>query len=335
MSPVPTELSSYVLPSGTVMNQPLKAPALVLGTPATAQEGTYQRLIEELEKSRMVEKMMVDRLVEGATTLVPASYGTIYAVVSQADLDSLALNLSSLLPQLLAGLSTHGTLHIQNASSNLPTVRPELERVGFEILTEKDDTGALIAQKVARFLAATTTTTTTTTTTSNASVTLNRPAAASVPLRRPTSDATKRSTKKALWTFSSPAPGTPRVDAEALLTPADRARPEPCAPPSGSGPRRRRACKGCTCGLAEIEAEEEKNATVVLIDGAPDGGAREVKAQEKERLLRAAAMAPKMTSSCGNCALGDAFRCAGCPYLGLPAFKPGEKVEINFDMDDI
>ncbi|KAL5488019.1 DRE2 [Sanghuangporus weigelae] len=333
MAPVPTELSSYVLPSGTTMTQPLKAPALVLGTPTTAQEGTYQRLIEELEKSRMVEKMMVDRLVEGATMLAPASYGTIYAVLSQADLDSLALNLSSLLPQLLTGLSTHGTLHIQNASSNLSTVRPELERAGFEILTEKDDTGALIAQKVVKFF--TTTTTTTTTTTSNASVSLNRPAAASVPLRRPTFDATKRSSKKALWTLSSPAPGTPRVDAEALLTPADRARPEPCAPSSGSGPRRRKACKGCTCGLAELEAEEEKNATVVLIDGAPDGGAREVKAQERERLLRAAAMAPKMTSSCGNCALGDAFRCAGCPYLGLPAFKPGEKVEINFDMDDI
>ena len=146
---------------------------------------------------------------------------------------------------------------------------------------------------------------------------LNRPAAASVPLRRPTTlDAAKRSTKKALWTLTSPTPGTPRVDAEALLTPADRARPEPCAPPSGNGTRRRKACKGCTCGLAELEAEEERNATVVLIDGAPDGGAREVKAQERERLMRAAAMAPKMTSSCGNCALGDAFRCAGCPYLG-------------------
>jgi hypothetical protein len=79
-----------------------------------------------------------------------------------------------------------------------------------------------------------------------------------------------------------------------------------------------KACKGCTCGLAEFEAEGEKN-IVVLLDGSEAGQTIEIAASqdgEKTRLLNAAKFAPKATSSCGNCFLGDAFRCGGCPYLG-------------------
>ncbi|KAJ7667736.1 Fe-S cluster assembly protein DRE2 [Mycena polygramma] len=139
---------------------------------------------------------------------------------------------------------------------------------------------------------------------------------------------TDPATKKALWALS--APSAPPIDAEALLTPADRARPVPtCEPVNASAPRRKKACKNCSCGLRELEEEELRASKVVLLDGSQTGEA------EKARLVRAAQAAPKATSSCGSCFLGDAFRCASCPYLGLPAFQPGEKVEIDFGMDDI
>ena len=81
---------------------------------------------------------------------------------------------------------------------------------------------------------------------------------------------------------------------------------------------KRKACKDCSCGLREEL----------------DAG-NEVKKKD-------------FTSSCGSCYLGDAFRfvrqlfnpildnkiclncrCGSCPYLGMPAFNPGDKITLS------
>eukprot|EP00184_Porphyridium_aerugineum_P006920 CAMPEP_0184694522 /NCGR_PEP_ID=MMETSP0313-20130426/2443_1 /TAXON_ID=2792 /ORGANISM="Porphyridium aerugineum, Strain SAG 1380-2" /LENGTH=235 /DNA_ID=CAMNT_0027152817 /DNA_START=88 /DNA_END=795 /DNA_ORIENTATION=- len=88
---------------------------------------------------------------------------------------------------------------------------------------------------------------------------------------------------------------------------------------SNGAPVARKACKNCSCGLAEKLAEKESGLAV----------------EPKAAAAAAPAPTPASTvtgkSSCGNCYLGDAFRCAGCPYLGMPPFKPGEKVQLSAD----
>ncbi|KAK1846396.1 anamorsin family protein, partial [Colletotrichum chrysophilum] len=118
------------------------------------------------------------------------------------------------------------------------------------------------------------------------------------------------------------------IDEDALLTDADLSRPlnipPECAPKAG---KRRRACKDCTCGLAERIAAEDA-ATRAAADAALAAAAAAPVKLDTDDLAEVDFTVQGKVGSCGNCALGDAFRCDGCPYIGLPPFKPGEEVRI-------
>lgn len=64
-------------------------------------------------------------------------------------------------------------------------------------------------------------------------------------------------------------------------------------------------CANCSCGLKEIyEASQEGDKTEI----------------------NTGQMAQ---SNCGKCYLGDAFRCASCPFRGQPSFEPGDKLKLQ------
>lgn len=118
--------------------------------------------------------------------------------------------------------------------------------------------------------------------------------------------------------------------------------------------KRRKACKDCTCGLKEIEEAEiverqlAQLRVLALMARSATKEAEAIEARIAQRQAAAAALGPAVkftadelaeidftvpgkTGGCGLCALGDAFRCDGCPFLGLPPFKPGEAIKIDMD----
>lgn len=123
---------------------------------------------------------------------------------------------------------------------------------------------------------------------------------------------------KKVWTVSADDPGlllggglddaTAFADEDDLLA-NDVLEPTP-APSAAAGgcATKRRACKNCSCGRKEMEEAEDR---------------------------AAAAAMPANPSACGNCYKGDAFRCASCPYLGKPAFQPGNVVKLDLSVADL
>nr|XP_009402084.1 PREDICTED: LOW QUALITY PROTEIN: anamorsin homolog [Musa acuminata subsp. malaccensis] len=105
---------------------------------------------------------------------------------------------------------------------------------------------------------------------------------------------------------------TDLIDEDTLFTEEDLKKPQ--LPQDGDCEvgKTRKACKNCTFGQAEEEAEVLK-------------------------LGLTAEQINNPRSACGNCGLGDAFLCRTCSYRGLPSFKLGEKVSLsaNFLAADI
>lgn len=101
------------------------------------------------------------------------------------------------------------------------------------------------------------------------------------------------------------------LNEDEILTEDDKKKPEAECGPAADGAEKKpkKPCANCTCGLADELEKDAKDKT----QQQPEAG----------------------KSSCGSCYLGDAFRCASCPYKGMPAFKPGEKVTIDTTSDDI
>ncbi|XP_050303694.1 anamorsin homolog [Anthonomus grandis grandis] len=94
------------------------------------------------------------------------------------------------------------------------------------------------------------------------------------------------------------------IDPDDLLDEDDLKKPDPDTLKVCGTTGKRKACKDCSCGLADELAAEAQSGKVIDTGDAPK-------------------------SSCGSCYLGDAFRCSTCPYLGMPAFKPGEKIQLS------
>ncbi|KAI7872322.1 cytokine-induced anti-apoptosis inhibitor 1, Fe-S biogenesis-domain-containing protein [Spinellus fusiger] len=129
--------------------------------------------------------------------------------------------------------------------------------------------------------------------------------------------------KKAVWTMAEDdglEDEDTLLDEDDLVKPskASLTRPDDCELTDG----KRKACKNCTCGRAD-----EENAGIVSLDLEDD---------MEDEVVEVDPIAKKV-GGCGSCALGDAFRCSTCPYMGMPAFNPGEKITLGgqFGMDDI
>jgi len=130
-------------------------------------------------------------------------------------------------------------------------------------------------------------------------------------LRKPkTSNNTQVSNKKR-WIVSDDL-DEELIDEEALLGEEDLKLPVKCSTDTLVSSGKKKACKNCTCGRAQLQDDD-------IVEPKPQ--------------LETTDLA-NFKSSCGNCSLGDAFRCSGCPFLGQPAFKKAANNAVTLDLSD-
>ncbi|WVO17311.1 Fe-S cluster assembly protein DRE2 [Cryptococcus depauperatus] len=299
---------------------------VVLGSMQRVEE--YQKVLADLKSSigenDRVQGEMIDRILDNATTL-PSPPLSIHLVLPLP----LPSNLLSAIPpstQLFIYLPQDAEQQLTTLQSTLSahTFTPVLSTPSSSVISYTSPSASLLSAAPSPAP-------------SGFAMTLNG-ATKVLPLRRNGDKARKA----ALWAIDSPLLPD---GGKSLLTPADRARPE-CVLPSETGKpvKRRRACKDCTCGLKELEDQEDAQ-TAAAVRGAQKAFFLEGDDDIPENLKAATEgtegvwpvekrAEAKKTSSCGSCYLGDAFRCSSCPYLGLPPFKPGEQVKLSI-VDDI
>ncbi|WZN62195.1 anamorsin [Chloropicon roscoffensis] len=110
------------------------------------------------------------------------------------------------------------------------------------------------------------------------------------------------------------------IDEDVLVDDIQMPAPVAAKADEGGCKPKRKACKNCSCGRREMEEAEERAAA----EGASPADLA------NPNLTKEQVENPQ--SACGNCALGDAFRCESCPYKGMPRFKLGEKIELTATM---
>ena len=89
----------------------------------------------------------------------------------------------------------------------------------------------------------------------------------------------------------------------------------------------KKACKNCVCGRAEAEAGGAAGEAKKTL---AESGAASVDPATGKTVVDTAKL-KAAAGGCGSCALGDAFRCKGCPSKGLPSYTVGEKIILDLE----